>query len=984
MEEKDINLEKKEEGKGEEEKKEEEAQYKPLPLSRIFKYTTPFEKMLLVIGSIAAICQGVAMPLMIIFLGEIMGAFTPTNTPEEAHKEVEKQALLLIIVGCVSFAVCVVMMSFWILIGERIGIKFRVLYLQAIFTKDITWFDLNKPQELPSKIINLCTQLQKGIGEKIANMIFTIVMAIAGIIIGMVYGWQLALASCGMLPLVIAATIFMMLALTSGYKIITKAYAVSGGYAEEALTSIRTVQAFSAEEPEANQYVQNLDIAKKAALKRSRFVGGSQFVMVMGFDLTYAVGFLIAAGMIYYGVYNDYRARDYLGLDALIVMFSMITGFFALGQVSPLLKAIRESQIAAAQMIPLIEEGVLLKEERKKQNLEKAQIDLSQFHGKIEFKNVEFKYPSRPTVKILEGFNMEFEEGKMTAICGETGCGKSTIIQLLERFYDPLQGDVLIDGRNLKDLDLEWYRKNVGYVAQEPVLFDLTIKENILYGKPEATDDQIISACKKANCYDFIMELPEKFEEKIGSEGSKLSGGQKQRIAIARALIKEPKILLLDEATSALDRNTEKAVQNALSEEMKGVTCIVIAHRLTTIENANKIVLLHDGKVAGVGTHSELLESCSLYKKLYESQLIKDAEEGDFEIEEIKKEEVQTYDAPTLERRQSSERRESKKEEEKLLKKRIEEEEEEKKATEEERKEIEKTYTKRVAEYNKEFTGTSILAMLTSFILGCHYPFLGVIFAFFTFDLLLPKDEMMDEVWLDFGLYAAASVFFGLVSLFLPVLLARISSNLTKTLRIQAYKQLLSMDMAFFDQDQNHPSKLNMLLGVEGELVNGAMENNIGGAIQGAVALLAGIIVAFVYNWRVSLVVLATVPFVALAGYYQIKIFTGFSMQSDKNYAKSVSILGESVKNFRTVTSFCNEAKVAEWYRDSLADPLSKVKKHSFVSGITYGFSQFLQFGQYAACFYFGSLFQKEYGADGRNMFVAIFCLAFAAMAMVK
>jgi len=245
--------------------------------------------------------------------------------------------------------------------------------------------------------------------------------------------------------------------------------------------------------------------------------------------------------------------------------------------------------------------------------------------GDIEFKDVNFKYPTRD-VQVLNGMNLSVKKGQTIALVGGSGCGKSTIIALLEKFYEHDSGHITIDGNDIRELDPQWLHKHVGIVTQEPVLFADTIKNNILYSvdnPSEIKDEQIIEAAKIAYCHDFIMKLPKKYNTILGERGVTLSGGQKQRVAIARAIIQNPKILLLDEATSALDTESEKLVQDALDKLMVGRTCIIVAHRLATVRNADKIFVIEKGKVIESGTHEELIEKNGHYANLALGQMIK-------------------------------------------------------------------------------------------------------------------------------------------------------------------------------------------------------------------------------------------------------------------------------------------------------------------------------------------------------------------------
>jgi ABC-type multidrug transport system fused ATPase/permease subunit len=248
--------------------------------------------------------------------------------------------------------------------------------------------------------------------------------------------------------------------------------------------------------------------------------------------------------------------------------------------------------------------------------------------GHVEFKDVSFAYPSRDT-KILKHVSLVLTPGTVTALVGESGGGKSTVVQVLERFYDIKkdEGAIFLDGRDIRDLDPSWMRRNMGYISQEPVLFATTIRANLFYGSGEVPEAVLIEACRMANALDFIMGFPDKFDTVVGERGLRLSGGQKQRIAIARAILMDPKILIADEATSALDAESEFHVQQALDNLMKGRTVLVIAHRLSTVKEANNVIVMEQGQVAEQGTHDELLRKSGRYAKLVRRQLAQSQEE---------------------------------------------------------------------------------------------------------------------------------------------------------------------------------------------------------------------------------------------------------------------------------------------------------------------------------------------------------------------
>lgn len=309
------------------------------------------------------------------------------------------------------------------------------------------------------------------------------------------------------------------------------------------------------------------------------------------------------------------ECKRYDAGDILTVFFCVLIGAFQIGQGAPYVEALATVRSAAYSIFEVIDRKPPIDSSSKEGKKPESLI------GKISFKNIFFNYPSRKDAKVLQGFNLDIKPGETVALVGPSGCGKSTCIQLVQRFYDPISGSVELDGNDIKSLNIGWLRDNIGVVSQEPVLFDCTIAENIRFGKEDATDEEIERVTKEANAFDFIVKLPSKFNTQVGEGGTQLSGGQKQRIAIARALIRNPQILLLDEATSALDLESEGLVQAALDKAQSGRTTIIVAHRLSTIRNADTIFAINNGQVAEKGTHNQLMENEGLYYSLVTGQV---------------------------------------------------------------------------------------------------------------------------------------------------------------------------------------------------------------------------------------------------------------------------------------------------------------------------------------------------------------------------
>jgi len=395
------------------------------------------------------------------------------------------------------------------------------------------------------------------------------------------------------------------------------AYEKAGGIAEECIKNIKTITSFANYDFEIARFNQRLEESYKAGL-----TGGFKSGLSLG--LFYFLNFSSFALAIFYGSrliilkeYNSNTNRLFAIGDILTVLISIVLGVLSLGRSGPHLKAIVEAINTAKELFELMERVPRIIKGNEKPNKETLK-------GKISFKDVTFAYPSKPQTKILNILNLSFEENKINALVGSSGSGKSTIFALIKRIYELNQienGQITLDSFDISQIDLTYLRSLIGYVPQEPVLLNMSIRDNIIFGRENITDEQVLTACEKAMVDEFVFTKEEGLDYIVGFKGSKLSGGQKQRIAIARAILTMPKILLLDEATSSLDNNSQKEVQNSLHDISKGITVIVIAHRLSTIINSDKIFVLKLGKIVEEGNHSSLMELDNHYATLFKFQI---------------------------------------------------------------------------------------------------------------------------------------------------------------------------------------------------------------------------------------------------------------------------------------------------------------------------------------------------------------------------
>jgi ATP-binding cassette subfamily B protein len=364
------------------------------------------------------------------------------------------------------------------------------------------------------------------------------------------------------------------------------------------------VRSFAAERKEVSRYAKAIDESLQLAFRRIKL--SSTF---FGFASFFA--FSAGAFVFWYGARMVANAELSAGALLTFLMYTMQLAF-GMSALAELWTDVQRASGAAERVFELLHRTPAIAPH--------GGDTLPVVEGAVKFERVQFTYPARPDVKVLDDFSLELKPGEIVALVGPSGAGKSTIASLLYRLYDPRAGHLELDGRPYPTLDPEWLRRQVGVVAQEPLLFSTSITENIRYGRPDATDAEVEEAAKLANAHGFISAFPDKYATLVGERGVQLSGGQKQRVAIARAVLKNPRILILDEATSALDAESEHLVREALERLMKGRTTLIIAHRLSTVKDAHRVVVLEAGRVVQVGTHAGLVGEDGLYRRLIERQ----------------------------------------------------------------------------------------------------------------------------------------------------------------------------------------------------------------------------------------------------------------------------------------------------------------------------------------------------------------------------
>ncbi len=577
--------------------------------SRVFRYLKPYSG-IFTVGFVFLILSSLTAMLFPYFIGQLIGN---DGTEGVAGQMLNFDGLEDIILAlAVVFTSQAIFSFFRILLFTRVTEYTLADIRRDAFSKlimsPLEFFNRNKIGELTSRIATDISQLQTTFTTTIAEFVRQVITIVVGIAALVWLSPKLSLIMLSVIPAVALIAVFFGRFIRKLSKQTQDASAQSNSILEEALQGIQNVKAFTNEAFEMRRYGVRVDeirtLAMKGAIWRGLFVS---FIILCLFG---SIVFVIWQGVL--------LTQEGNMLQSSFISFIMYTIFLgaSIGSLPDLYAGIQKAVGATENLMDIID--------GESENIQNKKSDLrSKTKGDIQFKEVNFSYASRENLPVLKEINFEVNSGELLGIVGTSGAGKSTITSLLLRFYEPTSGGIFLDGKAASDYDLSTYRSLFGIVPQEVILFNGSIKENIGYGNPEASEDEIVKAAEKANAMEFISNFPEGMETLVGERGVQLSGGQRQRIAIARAVLRDPCVLILDEATSSLDSKSEKLVQDALEELMKGRTSIVIAHRLSTIRNASKIIVVEDGEIVESGSHADLMaNNDGLYTKLQQMQQV--------------------------------------------------------------------------------------------------------------------------------------------------------------------------------------------------------------------------------------------------------------------------------------------------------------------------------------------------------------------------
>ncbi|KAG0180556.1 Multidrug resistance protein 1 [Apophysomyces sp. BC1034] len=953
-------------GKGNSEEKSSLAVYK------LFRFASKVDLLMVFSATILSASIGALQPVTIIIFGHVLKDM-PTSFPDTEHllATTQPSILALVYMGTAIMIASYIEKIAWAFSAENQARRIRVSYVHAIFRQDMGWFDKAKEGSLTTRLAVDTQMIQDGISEKFGLLIRSTAQFIAGFVVAFIKSWRLAAVLLAALPLLGATGSLMGHFITQYTMNAQNCYADAGAVAEQAFAGIRTVYAFSLQDRFSDRYNIELDRASRAGIRRGIITG----VGFGGFALTtlctYGLSFWYGSRLVQQSLLD--------GPTMIVVFFAMLSGSVALQQLPPTISAVSSACAAAYKIFDTIDrvseidpystEGVIPK----------------RFEGEIEFRNVQFHYPTRSDTTILKNLNLKIHPGMTVAFVGPSGSGKSTCIQLLQRFYDPVHGQLLLDGCDIKTINVCWLRQQIGVVSQEPVLFNMTIQQNLLMGvSHDVSEEEIIEACKKSNCHKFISQLPNGYNTLVGEHGGMLSGGQKQRIAIARAIIKNPPILLLDEATSALDTQSERLVQKALDAAAESRTRIVIAHRLSTIRNADLIVVMDQGVLVEQGSHNELLERKGVYARLVARQDIstersgtpvsskggKEEEENQLPEKPLVMSVLKKIDTFVSEQNSlmdakgqhsatfidAYERKLRKQNEDKKVKKQS------------------IPLSKIIMQMRPEWP-LLFLGVVGASISGAVFPIFAVMLGTAIAVISTPSKDSPGPLE-GSNLYAFVFVILG-VAIFIGMSIQVTSFEIageryTNRLRSVLFKAYMKQEIGFYDEEDNSLGALISKLAVDAKNVNDMVTKVWGTLCQIVVTGFLGILVALIYSWPLTLSIICIAPFMLFEAAYISKIESRCQDQTENASQLTGEVAGEAIKEIRTVTALNKQCFFEDRYYKATEQPHKLVRRKAVLSSIGYGMSQGTIIYTYAVAFYAGARLVVDHQLDFTQLMVTL------------
>ncbi|CAN6911079.1 unnamed protein product [Brassica oleracea] len=836
----------------------------------------------------------------------------------------EQKIVAMLYVASASWVICFLEGYCWTRTGERQAARMRERYLKAVLRQDVAYFDLNitSTSDVITTVSSDSLVIQDVLSEKLPNFLMNATAFVASYVVGFIMLWRLTLVGFPFIVLLLIPGLLYGRSLIGLSRKIREEYNEAGSIAEQAISLVRTVYAFGSE----TKLIAKFSVALQGSVKLGLRQGIVKGISLGSNSINYAIwGFMTWYGsrmVMYHGA---------KGGTIFAVIICITFGGASLGRGLSNLKCFSEAVVAGERITKVIKRVPDI----DSNNME-GQI-LENVKGQVQFNHVKFMYPSRPETLILDDLCLRIPSGKTVALVGGSGSGKSTVISLLQRFYDPVAGEVLIDDVPINKLQVKWLRSQMGLVSQEPVLFATSIKQNILFGKEDASMDEVMEAAKASNAHTFISQFPHGYKTQVGERGVQMSGGQKQRIAIARTIIKSPKILLLDEATSALDSESERVVQEALDKASLGRTTIVIAHRLSTIRNADVICVVHNGRIVETGSHEELIKNLDgQYTSLVRLQQMEN-EESDVNISVR----VQGGQLSILSKDLKYTPKLSIDSGSNLLTK---------SSTDsntpglipKDKKPPVPSF-KRLMAMNRPEWKHALYGCSSAALYGAVQP----IKSYFTGSMvsvyfLTSHDEIREKTRIYVLAFVGLALFLFLISIVQHYCFAYMGEYLTKRIRENMLTKILTFEVNWFDEDENSNGAVCSTLAKEANLVRSLIGERLSLLVQTisgvAIACTLGLVIA----WRLAIVMIAMQPVVVACFYIQRILLKSMSKKAIKAQDETRKLAAEAVSNIRTIIAFSSQERILKLLKRVQEGPRRESVRQSWLAGIVLGTSRSL------------------------------------------
>ncbi len=578
----------------------------PRPRAGTFKRVLSLARPELRTLALATLCLAVGSVMGLLFPLAIRALVDGAIGPGKSRALVDRATGMLLVVALIQAVAIGLRALLFSTAGERIVARLRATLFERLLEQEVAFFDERRTGELTSRLGSDTTVIQSAVSTNISMGLRFVASVVGGIAFLFYSSPRLTLLMLSVVPPVALGAFAYGRRVQLLGRDVQDSLAKANEVAEETLGGLRTVRAFAAEKASAKRYAdavfRSFAIARRRSVFAGIFVGASSFA-----------AYAAAALVLWYGGYLVTEGRMTIGELTSFLVYTLLVAV-SLGGLSDLMAELMKAGGAAERIFELLDRSPAIPTS--------GGLTLAEVQGRIEFERVEFHYPARKDAPVLRGIDVVIRPGEVVALVGASGAGKSTIAALLLRLYDPDAGLIRLDGHDLRDLDPSWLRRRIGIVAQEPILFSGSIADNIRYGRVEASDAEVEAAARTANAHDFITTFPGGYATLVGERGVQLSGGQKQRVAIARAVLKDPRLLIFDEATSALDAESEHLVKEALDRLMQGRTTLVVAHRLSTVKHADRVLVMEGGRIVQSGDHAALVSEPGLYRRLVERQFV--------------------------------------------------------------------------------------------------------------------------------------------------------------------------------------------------------------------------------------------------------------------------------------------------------------------------------------------------------------------------